>query len=338
MKAQRIRKTTNAPIHGRERKSESLPRSSQTKRTMFGITVLALIVIVTTSHSFHSISCQAYVPPASRSSIIVPKEKSAARSRRNTVLYESSDRFGRNSEAERLKRKRDELDAKALRQELLSEVREAETARKKIERDIREAEARRRALDEQASVGRNYIDSLQSGSLNAVNAAKSFLDTGVKGKGKRGRPSKLDLERERLELELEQLKSKQKAQETTQLLTTYGGVATALGVAANVLNGNGELGDLGTASGLRQLFPSTSQYLTDLSAKNDNERITSAAARNAGGNVEMPYLDAKIAELEKKVKEERNTVKEEARELDRFGRKGPERSARKGRNGGQRKS
>jgi len=208
------------------------------------------------------------------------------------------------------------LEAKALQQELLSEVREAELAKKKIERDIREAETRRRVLNEQASVGRNYIDDLQSGSFGAVNAAKKFLDNS----GKSGQPSKLDLERERLELELEQLKSQQKAQETTKLLTTYGGIATALGVAANVLNGNGELGELGTASGLRQAFPSTSKYLTDLSANNNQQIAASAKKMDAGNNVPMPYLDAKIEELEKKVKTERDNVKEEARELDRLSR------------------
>ncbi|VEU40830.1 unnamed protein product [Pseudo-nitzschia multistriata] len=314
-------KSNTVPNNRRKRGAKSLSTISPSMIiNVFVVAIFALVALATRSQSFHGISCEAYVPPSSSTPMIsLSKEKAAAISRQNTALYDTSRRFGRNNEAERLKRKRDELEAKALQQELLTEVREAEQARKRIERDIREAEERRRALDEQSSTGRDYIDNLRSGRAGAVNDAKVFLDTGISGK-KRGRPSKLDIERERLELELEQLKSKQKAEENTKLLTTYGGLATVLGVAANVLNANGDLGDVGTASGLRQLFPSTSKYLTDLSAENDNQRITAAAAKKASGNIEMPYLDAKIAELEKKVKEERNTVKEEARELDRLAR------------------
>lgn len=178
----------------------------QTTTIRVGAALMALFLITAATFSTNT-TCDSYMP-SSVSSLTSSQFVSARTSRWASPLHASNQRsFGRSTEAERLKRKRDELDAKVLREELLSEVREAELARKKVERDIREAETRRRALNEKASMGRNYIDDLQSGSFGAVNAAKKFLDNS----DKTDRSSKLDLERDRLELELEQLKSRQKA-------------------------------------------------------------------------------------------------------------------------------
>ena len=272
-----------------------IPTSRATTRLYVGLMLLGYIVTIPIISTVSL--CEAYLPPSSSSSRILSTSISEAakysKSRRKVELHASNRRrFDRESDRE--KRKRDELEAKALQQELLSGVNEAERSRQKLERDIRDAEGRRRAFGEQASMGRNYIDDLRSGKFRAINNAKKFLDSTNE------RPSRLDLERERLEEELDRLKSRQKAQETFQFLTTYGGIAAALSVAAGTLNGNGDLGELGAASGLRQAFPSTSKYLSDLSA---NENVQKIARANTANAVPMPYLDTKIEEAEKEAKE-----------------------------------
>ena len=262
-----------------------MPTSRATTRLYVGLMLLGYIVTIPVISTVSL--CEAYLPPSFSSSRILSTSISEAakysKSRRKVELHASNRRrFDRESDRE--KRKRDELEAKALQQELLSGVNEAERSRQKLERDIRDAEGRRRAFGEQASMGRNYIDDLRSGKFRAINNAKKFLDSTNE------RPSRLDLERERLEEELDRLKSRQKAQETFQFLTTYGGIAAALSVAAGTLNGNGDLGELGAASGLRQ---ATSKYLSDLSANDNVQKIARANTANA---VPMPYLDTKIEE------------------------------------------
>ena len=298
------------PKRQREKMAISLPPSRA--RTRFCLALVALLLVTALPFTSITFFCESFVPPSSSitSSIGISKSPSPLLSRSQTSLN-----IGRNTESERLKRKREDLEAKVLRQELLSEIRDKERAKSRIDREIRDAEQRRRNLNEQASIGRNYISDLQSGSFGAVNSAKKFLDNGKR------RPSRLDIERERLERELDQLRKRQKTEAATQALTTYGGIAAAVGLAANVLNGNGELGDLGTASGLRKAFPSTSKYLTDLSAKQpDKKPVVKYKSADASGKVAMPYLDAKIEQLEKKVKTERENVKQEARELERLAR------------------
>merc|ERR1712176_914971 len=111
----------------------------QTKIIRVGAALTALFLIRTAA--FYTITtCEAFMP-SSLSSLTSSQLVSPKISRRTSPLHASNQRrFGRSAEAERLKRKRDELEAKVLRQELLSEVRDAELAKKKIERDIREAE------------------------------------------------------------------------------------------------------------------------------------------------------------------------------------------------------
>ena len=281
-------------------------------RSRFGLALVGLLLITGLPFTSTTIFCESFVPQFSSitTSKAISKASSPLLSRGQTSLN-----IGRNTESERLRRKRDDLEAKALRQELLSEIRDAERRKSRIDREIQDAERRRRNLNEQTSVSRNYISDLQSGSFGAVNSAKKFLDSGKK------RSSRLDFERERLESELDRVRSRQRTEAATQALTSYGGIAAAVGLAANVLNGNGELGDLGTASGLRQAFPSTSKYLTDLSAKKGDPKAAVTAKKvDASAKVAMPYLDAKIEQLEKKVKSERENVKQEARELERLAR------------------
>jgi len=258
------------------------------------VVILYLVAIISKS-SVGINSCHAFVTPSSSSSLTsktISTSSTATTTRSsliNTRLY-AFNRRGRNDAAERLKRQRDELEAKAIRQELLAELKEAELSRSRIERDIRDAESRRRALDQQTSNGRYQLDNLQNGGFGAVNAAKKFLDTNVKG-GKR-QQSKLDLERERLESELDELRSRQKSEEATRALGQIGGVAAALGVAANIFSGNSDLIEFGDATGLGQIFPSTSKYLSDLSSSSQTD--------STKRDVAMPYLDKKIVAVQAK--------------------------------------
>ena len=190
----------------RQREKMAIALSPSRARTRFCLTLAALLLVTALPFTSITFFCESFVPP---SSSITSSIGSPLLSRSQTSLN-----IGRNTESERLKRKREDLEAKVLRQELLSEIRDKERAKSRIDREIRDAEQRRRNLNEQASIGRNYISDLQSGSFGAVNSAKKFLDNGKR------RPSRLDIERERLERELDQLRKRQKTEAATQALTT----------------------------------------------------------------------------------------------------------------------